>query len=415
LLRFIKAMILIATPIPFDPPTEGNRMRVRALVDVLKAERIPFHVVFIRINGEDSTATGRFCGEGNFTIIHWRYPRWFLVKNRVKPFLQKLGISRRRLMNNALDDFCYRPALLHWQRLVRQFMPHTILIEYVFLSWLLKGVGPEVRKVIDTHDVFTERNWRTEQQGFNGQWFSLSRKDEAQGLNRADQIIAIQNEEARYFSEELRLHTKITTVGHLMKPCPLPAPGSSNVIGYLASANGNNIRSMEQFFEDVWPSILKQQPSLKMLVAGSFCDVFSRSLPGVEYLGRVGDVEDFYSRVSFAINPMLAGTGLKIKTLESLLHARPVIATPIASQGLESFDGEGLFTFPLGSLFGEAILSLASSLETCRNAADKCVAASQRYYSEHRKRFLSVIQNESPSAGKDGLPKNTSKAASQCA
>ena len=51
-------------------------------------------------------------------------------------------------------------------------------------------------------------------------------------------------------------------------------------------------------------------------------------------LGRVDDLEPLYRRCRAVINPAVAGTGVKIKTLEALSHLRRVIAWPNGVDGL---------------------------------------------------------------------------------
>jgi hypothetical protein len=50
-------------------------------------------------------------------------------------------------------------------------------------------------------------------------------------------------------------------------------------------------------------------------------------------LGFVQELQTFYGAIDIAINPMVGGTGLKIKTVEPLCW-RPVLATPAGIQGL---------------------------------------------------------------------------------
>jgi glycosyltransferase involved in cell wall biosynthesis len=51
-------------------------------------------------------------------------------------------------------------------------------------------------------------------------------------------------------------------------------------------------------------------------------------------LGEVGDVREFYGRVRCVLNPMLGGTGLKIKTVEALAFGLPLLGTPDAFVGI---------------------------------------------------------------------------------
>ncbi len=53
-----------------------------------------------------------------------------------------------------------------------------------------------------------------------------------------------------------------------------------------------------------------------------------------ELLGPVEDLEELYGRAKVVINPALAGTGLKIKTLEALSFQKPLVTWPTGTDGL---------------------------------------------------------------------------------
>ncbi|GLZ51765.1 glycosyltransferase family 4 protein [Actinomycetospora sp. NBRC 106378] len=55
---------------------------------------------------------------------------------------------------------------------------------------------------------------------------------------------------------------------------------------------------------------------------------------GVERLGPVDRLEDFYARVDAVLAPVRLGGGIKVKVVEALLAGVPVVATRIALEGL---------------------------------------------------------------------------------
>jgi hypothetical protein len=58
--------------------------------------------------------------------------------------------------------------------------------------------------------------------------------------------------------------------------------------------------------------------------------------------GVVDDVAPLYREARVAINPAVAGTGLKIKTMEALQHLRPIITFPHGVDGVTDADLLGL-------------------------------------------------------------------------
>jgi hypothetical protein len=57
-------------------------------------------------------------------------------------------------------------------------------------------------------------------------------------------------------------------------------------------------------------------------------------MPGVAVLGHVPNLTTEYAGARVAINPTVAGTGLKIKTVEALAHLTPVVGWPHSRDGL---------------------------------------------------------------------------------
>jgi hypothetical protein len=72
-----------------------------------------------------------------------------------------------------------------------------------------------------------------------------------------------------------------------------------------------------------------------VVVGGVAEAIAGRSVAGVYVAGAVEDVTPFYREASLVINPVVAGTGAKIKTIEALCHLRPIVTWPAGIDGLD--------------------------------------------------------------------------------
>jgi hypothetical protein len=69
------------------------------------------------------------------------------------------------------------------------------------------------------------------------------------------------------------------------------------------------------------------------MVAGGICNTAKAStlerlrLGGVEVLGRMDDLRDFYARAGVVLNPVGPSTGIKIKSVEALVAGRDLVTT----------------------------------------------------------------------------------------
>jgi polysaccharide biosynthesis protein PslH len=61
---------------------------------------------------------------------------------------------------------------------------------------------------------------------------------------------------------------------------------------------------------------------------------------GVRYVGRVPNVEPFYSASHGVVVPVFEGSGTRLKMLEAMAYGRPVISTRLGAEGLPVVAGE---------------------------------------------------------------------------
>jgi hypothetical protein len=103
-------------------------------------------------------------------------------------------------------------------------------------------------------------------------------------------------------------------------------------VGYFASGNPINVSSFDRL-RDVVAGQPRRRSSLKFILGGSICDKVTNADPFVA-LGKVDRPEDFYDQTDIVINPMVMGTGLKIKSVEAIFWGLPLLATAAAMNGL---------------------------------------------------------------------------------
>ena len=74
-------------------------------------------------------------------------------------------------------------------------------------------------------------------------------------------------------------------------------------------------------------------------MVGAICKALAPGTPGVDLLGIVDDLDAAYAGANIVINPLLAGTGLKTKTVEALGHAKALVTTACGAEGIEEEAG----------------------------------------------------------------------------
>lgn len=395
--------ILIISEIGAGPPFLGNRARLRSLL--VEVRRLGWIIDFAGVQMSDEERAGTLP-----LIDRWvwsfgpdfQQTLWSRYSRAVLRRLAKVGISLGSQAEDAVElnaelDHWFRP---HWHLEVRRLQKREkyqqVLVSYVFHSAFLMGFPTECLKLIDTHDVFSDRKERLESQGITNFWFSTRSELEKIGLRRADVILAIQAKEAEFFRGMLGADRVVHTVGHFVEPVEVPRRvGAELCVGYIASDNPININAIERFLSEVWPRVIEQVPAAKLLIGGRICQSLAQA-PSVKLLGELADLAEAHEQFAFTINPMTGGTGLKIKTVESMSYGRSVVGTSAAAEGLEAFEGRGLMTVPDVSHFIATVIRWLREPEIPVQLGRECVAAMTEFNAISRQELAQALRSKSP-------------------
>jgi 2-polyprenyl-3-methyl-5-hydroxy-6-metoxy-1,4-benzoquinol methylase len=220
-------------------------------------------------------------------------------------------------------------VLLH---LDATFKPDVLLAEYIFMTRPFALLRPDLLKAVDTIDVFSSRQSKVAEYGVDDRYV-VPADLESELLNRADVVIAIQPDEAETLGQ-LAPRKQVISVGVDFEMASDAAPPERPVVTVVGSGNPPNVKGLTDFLRFAWPLVRKSVPQAELHVVGAIGSAVDPHLPGVRVLGRVDDLDAEYAAARVVINPTIAGTGLKIKTVEALCHLRPIVLWPSGVDGL---------------------------------------------------------------------------------
>lgn len=312
---------LVITPTPTHPPNQGNRARVLQMAEALSRRGFVVDLLYHALDALEPSSIDdmRRC----WASLH------------IAP-LQGFELRRSRSDHWGLDDWVSPAALTLARRLAATRDYDLVLVNYVWCSALFEPfAGSGARLVIDSHDAFGDRHRLSRAAGLEPHWYYTSLAEEGRGFDRADLVIAIQPGEAETFRRQSA--TPVTTIEYALPSRPVAAvPDGPLKVGYLGSGNPWNVRSVEAF--DDLLARRRAEGSLpdafEFLLFGGVCGRVGDCAVWRKQ-GPVGEVEAFYDQVDIVLNPMLGGTGLKIKTVEALAFGRLVLSTAAGGAGLE--------------------------------------------------------------------------------
>jgi glycosyltransferase involved in cell wall biosynthesis len=102
-------------------------------------------------------------------------------------------------------------------------------------------------------------------------------------------------------------------------------------INYFPNADG-----LGYFLDEIFPRVLARVPGARLKVVGHTPEhLFARANAHVEMKGFVPDVRVELERASAVIAPLRLGGGTRLKILEAMAMAKPVVSTPQGAEGLE--------------------------------------------------------------------------------
>jgi Glycosyl transferases group 1 len=186
------------------------------------------------------------------------------------------------------------------------------------------------RLTIDLNDVMGDRHSRTGHRS----WITIAPGLESQLLRDPGiDCVAITPNDSQLFDTIYGAQPRVWPFLPAEPIAKLPAAvNRTRAIGYFAAKNTQN----EEFINFlVNHNVVKAwtERGLSVLLAGSGSDSLSDHIRGSflaqggELIGRVDSLADFYGRIQVALNPVGPSTGVKIKSVEALVHGCSLVTS----------------------------------------------------------------------------------------
>ena len=318
--------ILVLSPTPSHPQDAGNRKRIYALTKYLKELGATIYFVYCPREWDREIPKDAYDGMRQC----WDY---FFIAYPVQASAHQTNDEYFKI--DAWWDVGIE-FTINWISLATEF--DMVICNYIFYSRVLELFDEKVTKVIDTHDIMSNRNYLLDKKLGYRDFFYVSPESEKKALDRAHLVLSIKEDESSWF--ECLSSTPVLTIGHL-EPEPSIALDrtikyDSIKLGFIGSANPINVKNLESFL-DKYLALYGNYNELTFVVGGKVCQALdSRFSDRVRIVGMVDDVAEFYEQIDIAILPFEFSTGLKIKTVEALSWSKPCMGTINAFEGLGS-------------------------------------------------------------------------------
>jgi polysaccharide biosynthesis protein PslH len=160
-----------------------------------------------------------------------------------------------------------------------------------------------------------------------------------------------------------------------------PEPGQIVFTGLLTYRP--NLDAARHLVDDILPRIRERHPGATLTVvgAGRASDLEALRRPGVDVTGWVTDVRPYLRRASVIVAPLRIGAGTRLKVVEGLAMAKPMVSTTVGCEGIDVRSGEHLLVADSPDDFADAVALLLRDRALSRRLGDAGHRLARDHYS----------------------------------
>lgn len=283
-----------------------------------------------------------------------------IVNAENKSFLDAIGVE--------LIGVPGRPRLDQWLN-VHSHQVHAALLSRHNVATahiaLIRdhGVGKVIFDTVDLHHVREQRAAHLRQDAKLQRQAVRTRQSEIALIKASDSTLVVSQAELEMLQAELpdrniRLLSNIHDVRGEMRSFHETAD-LYFIGGY---SHHPNQEALEWLVKEIHPRIKAQRPDITLHLIGEIPDAVAARYAGegVVVHGHVVSLQPFLTGCRIALAPLLSGAGVKGKINEAMSYGVPVVATPIAAEGMFLVDGQNALIAAGTEEFSTAILRLYS-------------------------------------------------------
>jgi len=301
------------------------------------------------------------------------------------------------LRTGTLDDW-YNPGLGKLVgRITERVQFDVVIAEYIFNSRCLMFAPSDTLKLIDVHDIFTNRHMLFGDTKEDHEFLTTTHLEEGEALDRADALLAITEADAVGLSSlskrpnvvvgsiPRKISTKFLHIRTIRERTML----------YMGANNQGNRIGLDWFLTEVLPRVYRKVADARLLLAGGICHHYA-SCPEVTLLGELPRANSALTRSAVFVSPHLVGPGLAMKNIMAMAAGCPLVTTTSGMCGLESGVGLAFMASSNPEEFAEfvSILLLDERTRMCMSIEGMKWVSS--YRSENLNKLQALILRESP-------------------
>ena len=272
----------------------------------------------------------------------------------------KALVNRLKLKNSVvwIDELSSAGGKGDFVRVLLGFQPAVVLFRSDNAGSYREVVPENITTIVDVDDLPSELYESKLSYGSSVGPHCEPRTlaDDIAEFNAFDYVAFIQNE---HFvkCKGLLSSNKIFVLPHAISVFRTTLRSDVRTIGLVSSGWQPNIDGFNWFRDEVWPLVGSES---------LHCDIYGLINGVIEVpdnirlfkKGFAANLDSTYRVLDMAINPVLYGSGVKIKTLESLAYGIPSVVTSEGARGLRELNNSALLVRDSPYDFADGIMEL---------------------------------------------------------
>ena len=261
---------------------------------------------------------------------------------------------------------------------------HYVARHYVEL---VREYAPQARLLFDTVDLHYLREQRAaavDGSEAMARQAAATREAELDLVRRCDATIVVSPVEQELLGREAIGHrVEVLSNIHQLVGCRADYAQRKDIWFVGGFQHQPNIDAMQWFVADIWPRVRPHLPEVVFHIVGSKMppEIAALAGNGVEVHGFVSDLDRFLDGCRLAVAPLRYGAGVKGKVNQSMAHGQPVVATPIAVEGMAIESGCEALVADSAEHFAEAMIRLYRDPDLWKSLSDAGLNNTRQHFS----------------------------------
>jgi glycosyltransferase involved in cell wall biosynthesis len=166
---------------------------------------------------------------------------------------------------------------------------------------------------------------------------------EIQAVRLAAATFVCSEADRRYLAR-LTHSARVQTVPNSVTFPPLGDTDASDPLVLFVGAMGYrpNAQAADSLAQEIWPAVRARVPAARLAIVGpgrEHTASYHSPDESVTFTGFVDDLQPWYRRARVVCCPIHHGGGTRVKIIEAAAHAKAIVSTRMAAEGLNFEDG----------------------------------------------------------------------------